>query len=234
MWNLTHGMCTFVGSKMALFTTFAGKPMYEVTLIPGDGIGPSIAESAVRIIEATGVKIAWEKVEAGMAAIEKYKDPLPKHVIESITRTRMALKGPLTTPVGSGFRSVNVALRKEFDLYSNVRPAHTFEGVSSQHEDLDIVIVRKNSMQGSSTTSTRSGVLRRPSGSSHAPGQPASCAMPTSTPGSTTGKKSRRSIRPISSSTPADSSLTCRARSLRSIPRSNRTTASLTTWRCRW
>jgi isocitrate dehydrogenase (NAD+) len=118
--------------------------MYEVTLIPGDGIGPSIAESAVRIIEATGVKIAWEKVEAGMAAIDKYKDPLPQHVIDSINRTRLALKGPLTTPVGSGFRSVNVALRKEFDLYSNVRPAHSFEGVVAQHDDLDIVIVREN------------------------------------------------------------------------------------------
>ncbi len=118
--------------------------MHEVTLIPGDGIGPSITDSAVRIIEATGVKIAWERVEAGMAAIDKYKDPLPKAVLDSIERTRVALKGPLTTPVGSGFRSVNVALRKEFDLYANVRPAKTFEGVTSQHVDLDIVIVREN------------------------------------------------------------------------------------------
>ena len=118
--------------------------MYEVTLIPGDGIGPSITDAAVRIIEASGVKIAWETVEAGMAAIDKYKDPLPKAVLDSIERTRVALKGPLTTPVGSGFRSVNVALRKEFDLYSNVRPARSFEGVTSQHVDLDIVIVREN------------------------------------------------------------------------------------------
>ena len=118
--------------------------MYEVTLIPGDGIGPSITDAAVRIIEASGVKIAWETVEAGMAAIDKYKDPLPKAVLDSIERTRVALKGPLTTPVGSGFRSVNVALRKEFDLYSNVRPARSFEGVTSQHDELDIVIVREN------------------------------------------------------------------------------------------
>jgi len=118
--------------------------MYEVTLIPGDGIGPSITDAAVRIIEASGVKIAWETVEAGMAAIDKYKDPLPKAVRDSIERTRVALKGPLTTPVGSGFRSINVALRKEFDLYSNVRPARSFEGVTSQHVDLDIVIVREN------------------------------------------------------------------------------------------
>lgn len=118
--------------------------MHTVTLIPGDGIGPSITDSTVRIIEAAGVAIDWEPVEAGMAAIDKYKDPLPKNVLESIERTRVALKGPLTTPIGSGFRSVNVALRKEFDLYANVRPARTFEGVSSQHEDLDLVIVREN------------------------------------------------------------------------------------------
>ncbi len=118
--------------------------MHEVTLIPGDGIGPSITDSARRIIEAAGVKIAWEVVEAGVAALDKFKDPLPKDVLDSIGRTKVALKGPLTTPIGSGFRSVNVALRKEFDLYANVRPARTFEGVTSQHIDLDIVIVREN------------------------------------------------------------------------------------------
>ena len=90
--------------------------MHKITLIPGDGIGPSISEVAVRVIEATGVKVEWEEVEAGLPAIDKYKDPLPPIVLESIERTRVALKGPLTTPVGSGFRSVNVALRKEFDL----------------------------------------------------------------------------------------------------------------------
>ncbi len=118
--------------------------MHEVTLIPGDGIGPSITESAVRIIEAAGVGITWERVEAGLPAIDKYKDPLPREVLDSIERTRVALKGPLTTPVGSGFRSVNVALRKEFDLYANVRPACSFEGVVSKYADLDLVIVREN------------------------------------------------------------------------------------------
>jgi len=118
--------------------------MHTVTLIPGDGIGPSIADVAVRVIEAAGVDIRWERVEAGMSAIDKFKDPLPEHVIESIRRTRVALKGPLTTPVGSGFRSVNVALRKEFDLYSNVRPARSFEGVPSRYRDIDLVIVREN------------------------------------------------------------------------------------------
>ncbi len=118
--------------------------MHKVTLIPGDGIGPSIAEVAVRVIEAAGVKIEWEKVEAGLPAIDKYKDPLPQNVLDSIRETRVALKGPLTTPVGSGFRSVNVALRKEFDLYSNVRPARSFEGVQSRYEKVDLVIVREN------------------------------------------------------------------------------------------
>jgi isocitrate dehydrogenase (NAD+) len=118
--------------------------MHTVTLIPGDGIGPSITDAAVRIIEATGVKIDWEKHDAGLTAIEKYKDPLPQPVIDSIQRNRVALKGPLTTPIGSGFRSINVALRKEFDLYANVRPAKSFEGVSSVHGGLDLVIVREN------------------------------------------------------------------------------------------
>ena len=118
--------------------------MHKITLIPGDGIGPSIADAAVRIIEATGVKVEWERVEAGLPAIDKYKDPLPPHVIDSIRETRVALKGPLTTPVGSGFRSINVALRKEFDLYVNLRPARSYEGVPSRFSNIDLVIVREN------------------------------------------------------------------------------------------
>ena len=118
--------------------------MHKVTLIPGDGIGPSIADVAVNVINAAGVKIEWETVEAGLPAIDKYKDPLPEHVLESIRQTNVALKGPLTTPVGSGFRSVNVALRKEFDLYANVRPARSFEGVPSKYHNIDLVIVREN------------------------------------------------------------------------------------------
>ncbi len=118
--------------------------MHRVTLIPGDGIGPSIAEATVKIIEAAGVKIQWDRVEAGLAAIDKYKDPLPQNVIDSLTENKVGLKGPLTTPVGSGFRSVNVALRKEFDLYSNVRPVLSFEGVPARYKDIDLVIVREN------------------------------------------------------------------------------------------
>jgi isocitrate dehydrogenase (NAD+) len=118
--------------------------MHKVTLIPGDGIGPSISEVAVQVIEAAGVKVEWEEVEAGLPAIDKYKDPLPPVVLESIQQTRVALKGPLTTPVGSGFRSVNVALRKEFDLYVNLRPARSFEGVASRYSGIDLIIVREN------------------------------------------------------------------------------------------
>jgi len=118
--------------------------MHKITLIPGDGIGPSICDVAVKVIHAAGVKVEWEKVDAGLSAIDTHKDPLPPHVIESIQRTRVALKGPLTTPVGSGFRSVNVALRKEFDLYANLRPARSFEGVPARYKDIDLVIVREN------------------------------------------------------------------------------------------
>lgn len=117
---------------------------YTVTLIPGDGIGPSIAEAAQKIIAATGVNITWDVQDAGLAAIDKYKDPLPKHVLDSIANNKVALKGPLTTPVGTGFRSVNVALRKEFDLYINLRPAKSIEGVRSQFKNIDLIVFREN------------------------------------------------------------------------------------------
>lgn len=117
---------------------------YNVTLIPGDGIGPSISEATQRIIAATGVEIIWEIQEAGIAAIEKYKDPLPPQVLESIARNKVALKGPLTTPVGTGFRSINVALRKEFDLFINLRPAKSFVGVKASFRDVDLIVFREN------------------------------------------------------------------------------------------
>ncbi len=118
--------------------------MIRITLIPGDGIGPDITDAAVRVIERTGVQVEWERVDAGLVAIERYRDPLPKDVLDSIARTTVALKGPLTTPIGSGFRSINVALRKEFDLYINLRPARSFPGVKSRYENIDIVTVREN------------------------------------------------------------------------------------------
>jgi isocitrate dehydrogenase (NAD+) len=118
--------------------------MYKVTLIPGDGIGPSITEAAVRVVEATGVNIQWDEQHAGLSGIEKFKDPIPEQTIASISQNKVALKGPLTTQMGKGFRSVNVALRKEFDLYINLRPAKSFEGVPSRYNNVDIVMFREN------------------------------------------------------------------------------------------
>jgi isocitrate dehydrogenase (NAD+) len=118
---------------------------HRITLIPGDGIGPEITKAATRILLHAGVDIEWEVVEAGLAALEKYHDPLPQEVINSIERNKVALKGPLTTPVGKGFRSVNVALRKEFELYVNQRPAKTFKGIKTLYFDhIDLIIFREN------------------------------------------------------------------------------------------
>lgn len=117
---------------------------YKVTLIPGDGSGPEVIAATKRVVEATGVAIEWEQAEAGAAMIEKYGTPLPDETIESIRRNGVALKGPVTTPVGTGFRSVNVAMRKIFDLYANVRPAKTYPGVISRYDNIDLVVVREN------------------------------------------------------------------------------------------
>jgi isocitrate dehydrogenase (NAD+) len=114
-----------------------------VTLISGDGIGPSISSATVRILEAAGADIDWDAQYAGQAGVAKYGDPIPDATLDSIKRTRIALKGPLETPVGEGFRSINVALRKTFDLYANVRPAHTIVK-GGRYEDIDIVLVREN------------------------------------------------------------------------------------------
>lgn len=118
--------------------------MHNITLIPGDGIGPEITEAMLMTVEATGIKINWEKVEAGADVIDKYGTPLPENVLESIRKNKVAIKGPLTTPIGTGFRSVNVALRKELDLYTCLRPAKSIKGVKSRFEDIDLVIVREN------------------------------------------------------------------------------------------
>src|SRR5438067_13228377 len=117
---------------------------YRVTLIPGDGIGPEISEATQRVIDATGVTIEWDVVEAGEAVIARTGTPLPPEVIESVKRNKVALKGPITTPVGKGFRSVNVALRKELDLFANLRPCKTRKGVRSLYTDVDLVVVREN------------------------------------------------------------------------------------------
>lgn len=118
--------------------------MYKVTLIPGDGVGPEVVDAARKCIEATGVKINWEKVDAGADIMDKYGTPLPDKVIDSIKKNRIALKGPVTTPVGIGFRSVNVALRQKLDLYACLRPCKWYPGVRSRHEGVDLVVVREN------------------------------------------------------------------------------------------
>jgi isocitrate dehydrogenase (NAD+) len=117
---------------------------YTVTLIPGDGIGPELADTATKVLEATGIGFEWDRQDAGEATIEREGTPLPDRVIESIRANGVGLKGPITTPVGAGFRSVNVALRKELELYANVRPARTMAGVDSRYENVDLIIVREN------------------------------------------------------------------------------------------
>ena len=118
--------------------------IYDITLIPGDGIGPSIMDMAVRVLEASGVRFAWDRQLAGMAAVDRVGTPMPDETVASIRNTRIAFKGPLTTPVGGGFRSVNVLLRQEFNLYANVRPAVSLPGVAAARKGVDIVTVREN------------------------------------------------------------------------------------------
>jgi len=118
--------------------------VYNVTLIPGDGIGPEVTEASRRVLEAPGVVFKWDVAEAGADGIDKYGTPLPGSVLESVRKNKVALKGPITTPVGSGFRSVNVALRKALDLYACVRPCKTYSGVLSLYKDVDLVVIREN------------------------------------------------------------------------------------------
>ncbi|HIQ77828.1 MAG TPA: isocitrate/isopropylmalate dehydrogenase family protein [Candidatus Scatomorpha intestinavium] len=118
--------------------------MHKVTLIPGDGIGPEVAEAARRVVDASGAGIEWHVHPAGEAQMAVSGTPLPEETLDSVRSDRVALKGPITTPVGSGFRSVNVALRKEFDLYANVRPLRSLPGVKTRYEGVDLVVVREN------------------------------------------------------------------------------------------
>lgn len=117
---------------------------HQIVLIPGDGIGPEITSAMRRVVEASGVDIAWTVVDAGSGVMDRYGTPLPQHVIDAVRETKIAIKGPITTPVGTGFRSVNVALRHEFDLYSCVRPCLSQPGDGSRYRDIDLVIVREN------------------------------------------------------------------------------------------
>src|SRR6266536_672276 len=117
---------------------------YSVTFIPGDGVGPELSEATRRVLEATGVEFEWDVQEAGADVMEKYGTPLPQQVLDSIRQNGVAIKGPITTPIGTGFRSVNVALRKELDLYCCLRPCKWYPGVRSRYQSVDIVIVREN------------------------------------------------------------------------------------------
>jgi isocitrate dehydrogenase (NAD+) len=117
---------------------------HRITLIPGDGIGPEVTNATVRILEATGVKFDWETFMAGAEAFEKYKEYIPKELNDSIERTRVALKGPVTTPIGGGFASINVELRKRFELYANFRPIRNLPHIPTRYPDVDLIIVREN------------------------------------------------------------------------------------------
>lgn len=117
---------------------------HRVTLIPGDGIGPEVSEATLRVVEASGVRIAWERVAAGAEVIPEHGTPVPEGVIESVRRNGVALKGPITTPVGTGHRSANVLLRQALELYASVRPVRNLPGVESRYRDVDLVVVREN------------------------------------------------------------------------------------------
>ena len=177
---------------------------YDVTLIPGDGIGPEITAQTVKVLEATGLRFNWDEELAGMAAVDATGTPLPDATVESIRKNSLALKGPLTTPVGTGFRSVNVGLRKEFELFANVRPAKTIVP-GGRFENVDIVLVREN-LEGlyigvehfvqvgddPRAVAESMAIVTRLAASG-------SSATPSSTPSGTAGRRSPSSTRPTSS-----------------------------------
>src|ERR1041384_949479 len=117
---------------------------HKITLLPGDGIGPEVTASVVSIIECAGVDVEWEKYFVGSEAISRFGDPLPPDVLESILRNKVALKGPVTTPVGTGFSSINVRLRKALDLYANLRPVLSAPNIKTRYDDVDLIVVREN------------------------------------------------------------------------------------------
>src|SRR2546429_8684067 len=117
---------------------------HKITLIPGDGIGPEVTEAVLTILSTSGVSIDWERHDAGILALEQHKTPLPPELVASIRKNKVALKGPVTTPIGEGFTSVNVALRKALDLYANLRPVANLAGIPARFSNVDLVIVREN------------------------------------------------------------------------------------------
>ena len=198
----------------------------QVTLIPGDGIGPSIADATVRVLEAAGADIQWDTQVAGQAGVARWHDPMPEQTLDSIKRTRLALKGPLETPVGGGFRSVNVALRKTFDLYANVRPAHSIIRSQRHYDNLDLVLVREN------TEGLYIGLEHYVSIGNDPKAAAESIAVITRYGWRTGGKRSRSSTRRTSSSSRRGSFSTSGARSRRSTRgASSSRTRSSTRWR---
>src|SRR5476649_688233 len=117
---------------------------HKITLLPGDGIGPEVTASVVTIIECAGVDVEWEKYFVGAEAVARFVDPLPQEVLDSILRNKVALKGPVTTPIGTGFASINVRLRKTLDLYANLRPVRSLPNVKTRYENVDLIVVREN------------------------------------------------------------------------------------------
>src|SRR5579863_2874994 len=122
----------------------AEKKTHKVTLIPGDGIGPEVTDAVVRILEATGVKFEWERFAAGASAFEIHGEYIPKDLYKSIERNRVALKGPVTTPVGGGFASINITLRQKFELFANFRPIKNLPGLETHYPNVDLIIIREN------------------------------------------------------------------------------------------
>ena len=136
--EVVHGRQVYCSVQSAAVT-------HDVTLIPGDGTGPELTEATRRVLEATGVDFEWDVQQAGADVMDEHGgNPLPESTLDSIRRTGVALKGPITTPIGEGFRSVNVGLRKALDLYAQVRPCKTYAGVRTRYEDVDLVVVREN------------------------------------------------------------------------------------------
>src|ERR1700726_1665126 len=117
---------------------------HKITLLPGDGIGPEVTAAVVSIIECAGVKVEWEKYFVGSEALARFGDPLPQEVLDSILRNKVALKGPVTTPVGTGFASITVRIRKTLDLYANLRPVKSMPNIKTRYEDIDLIVVREN------------------------------------------------------------------------------------------
>ena len=169
-----------------------------VTLIPGDGTGPEVTDSVKEVFEALGVDIEWEVAEAGETVMEEEGTPLPDSVLESIRRNKVGLKGPLTTPVGAGFRSVNVALRKELDLYANVRPSLSLPGIEGPFEDIDLIIFRENTETCTPGSSTWWARMRRSPQDHHGRAPSASVAWPASSRRRWAASTSRSPTRPTS------------------------------------